>query len=71
MSNEEIKKGDIVQLKSGGPQMTVVLINSKDEAECFWFLSDLEKRSDLFPLETLNKITSPGVSFRTRPSRHD
>lgn len=68
MSNEEIKKGDIVQLKSGGPQMTVVLINSKDEAECFWFLPDMKKRTDSFPIETLSKITSPGVIFKTRRS---
>jgi uncharacterized protein YodC (DUF2158 family) len=34
--SEEIKAGDIVVLKSGGPEMTVKKIID-DKAECSWF----------------------------------
>ena len=34
---EEIKVGDIVELKSGGPRMTVGAIINEDHVRCYWF----------------------------------
>jgi len=51
----QIKAGDVVQLKSGGPKMTVETVaayNGVTKARCAWF--DGSKKSvDLFPLESL------------------
>lgn len=36
-----IERGDIVQLASGGPHMTVEAVNEdKDEVACVWFVND-------------------------------
>ena len=51
---DEFKLGIIVQLKSGGPEMTVVKIDSKYEGSifCRWYSGDkFEKES--FPPESL------------------
>jgi uncharacterized protein YodC (DUF2158 family) len=59
MPNGEIQPGDVVQLKSGGPNMTVTYVDSADEygpaqARCAWF--DQKKEcSGSFPLHALNK----------------
>lgn len=29
--------GDVVQLRSGGPRMTVIALFNTEEAECMWF----------------------------------
>ena len=55
-----IKKGDVVQLKSGGPDMTVNFVESSsgvEEAACTWFFKN-KKESGRFPVETL-KLVSP------------
>lgn len=36
---EEIKIGDVVQLKSGGPLLTVEELINDDSAMCVWFYS--------------------------------
>jgi uncharacterized protein YodC (DUF2158 family) len=55
----ELKKGDIVQLKSGiGPKMTVVLLdNSAGEATCMWFegKNRIEDIFDIAALQVVNK----------------
>lgn len=60
---EEIKPGDVVQLKSGGPTMTVVGFDlgmpgqppDKSNVRCVWFVQDT-KKSDLFPVVSLKKV---------------
>ena len=48
-----LKVGDVVQLKSGGPQMTVCKIDEEDNTySCCWFNGKKVERAD-FPLETL------------------
>ena len=48
--DEELRVGDIVRLKSGGPEMTIEYIGKfaiKDGAKCVWF--DGKKRhEDIF-----------------------
>ena len=60
---DEITEGSIVQLKSGGPQMTVIFLTAgayaaedapKDKAHCSWFTKDGTKPlSETFPLIAL------------------
>ena len=61
----EIDRGDIVQLKSGGPLMTVAKINRSMGqavfAECQWFGSHVrgELQSGEFDVVMLNKVDEP------------
>jgi uncharacterized protein YodC (DUF2158 family) len=51
----EIKAGAVVQLKSGGPQMTVNFVEDQDGtlvAACSWFVNN-KRESDRFPVATL------------------
>ncbi|HSR74783.1 MAG TPA: DUF2158 domain-containing protein [Sulfurovum sp.] len=50
MSN--FKVGDLVQLKSGGPVMTIKEISGAESILCVWF-KDVELVSDNFFQETL------------------
>jgi uncharacterized protein YodC (DUF2158 family) len=58
---EELKVGDTVQLKSGGPVMTIIKIGDysskgiKVGAWCEWFDEKKEKKGDVFSLQTLVK----------------
>ena len=46
---EDIKEGDIVCLKSGGPYMTVKRIcASADSVECMWFTKKASVKSAIF-----------------------
>lgn len=65
MSDGDFKNGDIVQLKSGGPKMTIISIGEYTSlggtgANCSWFIQDKapwKKDSDVFPLHALKKIS--------------
>jgi uncharacterized protein YodC (DUF2158 family) len=70
---KQFKSGDIVRLKSGGPDMTVVgrdkstevdaiIANTSDWVDCMWFAGKkCEKES--FPPETLGRV-EPSSSTR-------
>lgn len=62
MADEKFEVGDIAQLKSGGPQMTVIAVYNDDDdepsARCAWFSSGGKDMESLFPLQALNNITS-------------
>lgn len=52
----DLKIGDLVQLKSGGPTMTVKAIVESNKAECVWFNGGngtYELKHNTFQLETL------------------
>jgi uncharacterized protein YodC (DUF2158 family) len=57
---EEFKEGDTVQLKSGGPQMTIEGIGkygagaTRDNAKCVWFEGKNVKNA-VFELHMLTK----------------
>jgi uncharacterized protein YodC (DUF2158 family) len=46
------QEGDTVQLKSGGPGMTIQKFEA-DRAYCIWFDGDGKKQGASFPLSTL------------------
>ena len=64
MSDQEIKAGSIVQLKSGGPMMTVNHIGDEDDvwkghAYCDWFVQDKppwKKQASHFRLTSLRLV---------------
>jgi len=49
---QQFKPGDVVQLKSGGPKMTVSSVesppNGKVQYICEWFDADLKRLSAIF-----------------------
>ena len=54
----EFKAGDVVQLKSGGPNMTVNFVENTsgtEEAACSWFINN-KKESSRFPVTTLKLV---------------
>jgi uncharacterized protein YodC (DUF2158 family) len=48
---DEFKKGMVVQLKSGGPKMTVVAINHTTKASifCQWFSGNKRESKSFYP----------------------
>jgi uncharacterized protein YodC (DUF2158 family) len=57
---ESLKVGDVVQLKSGGPKMTIEHIgrygtSSDAKAKCTWF-EDAKKHEGLFSPEALSRV---------------
>ena len=51
---EQIKEGDVVQLKSGGPSMTVESIEENGYLYCQWF-TDKKLRGETFNPNSLEK----------------
>jgi uncharacterized protein YodC (DUF2158 family) len=55
---EQLQVGDIVQLKSGGPKMTIEKISNYASgqvmARCAWFIQDNQK-AEVFALTSLQK----------------
>ena len=51
----EIKRGDTVQLRSGGPIMTVENIE-RDKVNCVWFNNKEELQYDIFNIVLLNNV---------------
>jgi uncharacterized protein YodC (DUF2158 family) len=54
---DEIKAGDVVELKSGGPRMTVAKVenwNGVMRATCHWFEGD-KPQQGYFPVSSLER----------------
>ena len=57
MSEQMFKVGDEVQLKSGGPIMTVAQYSGEKMVTCIWFEGGKgDKKSDSFVENTLKKF---------------
>lgn len=59
MDNRELKAGDIVVLKSGGPKMTIEWFGTYSgvaKAQCTWF-EGAKKSSELFAVNSLEPAT--------------
>jgi len=72
-SNQEFKTGDLVELKSGGPVMTVNDISEKTgEVYCVWFAGEYNKvHSTYFLPDTLKLVDKSHkkgrVSYKGKP----
>jgi uncharacterized protein YodC (DUF2158 family) len=57
---DEFKTGDVVELKSGGPEMTIESLDDfgagRLRARCVWFEKN-KRNAALFELPTLKKVT--------------
>lgn len=51
----EFKKGDVVQLKSGGPIMTVYDVSGNGHIGCEWFDKKDEHHDRTFAAESIEK----------------
>lgn len=56
MSDISMEEGDLVQLKSGGPEMSLVELLADDQAICMWFDSKGKLQERSFPLTVLRKV---------------
>lgn len=60
MAGDQLKVGDVIKLKSGGPKMTVTrLITQKGEPTCVcqWFAEGSNKNeAAAFPIDALAKV---------------
>jgi len=67
-----IQKGDVVQLKSGGPWMTVTDVED-GEVSVTWFDKDNQLKTGDFEEDTLNKrsIDDPTTIGGSRPKRNN
>ncbi len=62
--SDQIKAGVVVQLKSGGPHMTVDKLRQwqgQTEADCDWF-EGTKQHSGSFPLTSLKVVTEERAS---------
>jgi uncharacterized protein YodC (DUF2158 family) len=54
MSVEQLREGDVVRLKSGGPPMTIVGY-SESNVQCKWFDGN-KVQEDWFPMYSITKV---------------
>ena len=55
--SNQFKLGDTVQLKSGGPIMTITEIRENKFIRCKWFDAGGDFKADSFPSASLDLIT--------------
>jgi len=56
-SSQKLKIGDVVELKSGGPTMTVSNIDKNGQIYCQWFAGEYDKdREGYFPFGSLKLV---------------
>lgn len=64
MADAQIAVGSTVQLKSGGPVMTVTFIGESGKAVCTWFDDKNQNQTASFPLDALNPFdTGESLGF--------
>jgi uncharacterized protein YodC (DUF2158 family) len=66
---EQFQEGDVVQLKSGGPKMTINKIEDWDggrRAWCKWF-QGTDSKEDVFPVSSLKLPDDPPRQGSLRP----
>jgi uncharacterized protein YodC (DUF2158 family) len=58
MADEQFKPGDTVNLRSGGPRMTIVMVDGKS-AFCEWFTDEQQPQNRAFALTSLTLAEQP------------
>jgi uncharacterized protein YodC (DUF2158 family) len=58
---DEIKAGDVVQLKSGGPNMTVLMVTKPTDIAYCEYMNNGVKKAEDFSLVVLKKIPDGSV----------
>lgn len=61
MASRDLKEGDVVQLKSGGPPMTITGFNG-DSAICQWFDKNKEPQARAFEVIALQPYKAPRLA---------
>lgn len=61
---QEFKPGDVVQLRSGGPAMTVDGISEIGEIICVWFEGS-KKNKDMYSSASLKRYEPPRTTTAT------
>lgn len=57
--NSQLKAGDVVVLKSGGPLMTIGQVKEK-EYWCIWFIKE-ELKAGYFPFDSIEQSDKRGM----------
>ena len=63
---QEFKVGDVVQLKSGGPLMTVTYVGEQDGAPrvwCSWFVNNTKEEKGTFPPAALTAVSDEDLGM--------
>jgi uncharacterized protein YodC (DUF2158 family) len=60
VADAQFKLGDIVSLRSGGPLMTIAMVDGKT-AFCEWFSDDQQPQSRSFALTSLKQSEQRGT----------
>jgi len=55
MQSAQLKVGDVVQLKSGGPHMTIDEVRKDGDVRCVWFSGDKPEHA-VFKPDVLTKV---------------
>jgi uncharacterized protein YodC (DUF2158 family) len=55
MATEQLREGDVVRLKSGGPAMTIVGYEEDKGVKCKWFDGN-KVQEDWFPMYSIVKV---------------
>ena len=63
---EELSVGDVVVLKSGGPEMTVTAISERDTVQCVYFPNGNDHQGALRYIEVPAAVLERPTSRRNR-----
>jgi uncharacterized protein YodC (DUF2158 family) len=68
MPNEEYEVGDVVRLRSGGPEMTVKKVQDSGWIECMWFTKERSLGQASFPKKTVVRVNvAPRSPYHEEP----
>lgn len=57
----QIAEGDVVELRSGGPSMSVQAVEEDGSVSTMWFDDNGTLRTGTFPISTLRQVDEPSL----------